>query len=262
MRAPADSLSELADRLVETGIPWNSAGADVGHALGDRLLVDVDPVAVPGGERARVAGRLREADQQQRDRRGERSSPRGRRRRRSPAARARAGRAARRPPAPPVGAEVEDHGRQQPTDHQHERARHLRRDDPQPEDTASETTPTSSVVACTSSSEPSHDHSSCQALSPAASVPVSLGSSPIDDVDRAPEEEPGDHGPGQELRDPPHPEDRQQQEQHAGGEGDRGDELRGLGRRRCPVASTAPPATAASAELGPVEICRDVPKIA
>ena len=28
-----------------------------------------------------------------------------------------------------------------------------------------------------------------------------------------------------------------------------------------PVASTALPATAARAELGPVEICRDVPKI-
>ena len=24
VRAPADSLSELADRLVETGIPWNT----------------------------------------------------------------------------------------------------------------------------------------------------------------------------------------------------------------------------------------------
>ena len=24
MRAPEDSLSELADRLVETGIPWNT----------------------------------------------------------------------------------------------------------------------------------------------------------------------------------------------------------------------------------------------
>ena len=24
VRAPADSLSELAERLVETGIPWNS----------------------------------------------------------------------------------------------------------------------------------------------------------------------------------------------------------------------------------------------
>ena len=27
VRAPADSLSELADRLVETGIPWNAPAA-------------------------------------------------------------------------------------------------------------------------------------------------------------------------------------------------------------------------------------------
>ena len=27
VRAPADSLSELADRLVETGIPWNDPAA-------------------------------------------------------------------------------------------------------------------------------------------------------------------------------------------------------------------------------------------
>ena len=67
VRAPADSFSELADRLVETGIPWNDAGADVGHALRQRLLVDIDPVAMAGSEGARVARGLREADQQQRD---------------------------------------------------------------------------------------------------------------------------------------------------------------------------------------------------
>ena len=67
MRAPADSLSELAERLVDTGIPWKTPGADVRHPLGDRLLVDVDPVTVSRGERAGVAGGLREPDQQQRD---------------------------------------------------------------------------------------------------------------------------------------------------------------------------------------------------
>ena len=67
VRAPADSFSELAERLVDTGMPWKSAGAGVGHALRHRLLVDVDAVAVPGGECAGVAGGLREADQQQRE---------------------------------------------------------------------------------------------------------------------------------------------------------------------------------------------------
>ena len=31
--------------------PLEQTGTDVRHALGDRLLVDVDPIAVPGGER-------------------------------------------------------------------------------------------------------------------------------------------------------------------------------------------------------------------
>ena len=51
---PADSFSELADRLVETGIPWNTPGADVRHALGDGLLVQVDAIAMP---RRRTPGR-------------------------------------------------------------------------------------------------------------------------------------------------------------------------------------------------------------
>ena len=68
VRAPADSFSELADRLVETGMPWNTPGPDVRHPLRDRLLVHVDAVAVPRRERSGVAGGLREPDQQQRDR--------------------------------------------------------------------------------------------------------------------------------------------------------------------------------------------------
>ena len=48
--------------------PLEHAGADVRHALRDRLLVDVDAVAVAGGERPGVARRLREPDQQQRER--------------------------------------------------------------------------------------------------------------------------------------------------------------------------------------------------
>ena len=50
--------------------PLEHTGTDVGHALRHRLLVDVDPVAVLRGERAGVAGRLREADQQQPERGG------------------------------------------------------------------------------------------------------------------------------------------------------------------------------------------------
>ena len=53
------------------GHPLEESGADVGHALSHRFLVDVDAVAVLGGERPRVAGGLREADEHQaRPRRG------------------------------------------------------------------------------------------------------------------------------------------------------------------------------------------------
>ena len=45
--------------------PAERPGRDVGHALRDGLLIDVDAVAVPGRERPGVAGGLREADQQQ-----------------------------------------------------------------------------------------------------------------------------------------------------------------------------------------------------
>ena len=58
VRAPEWSLSELADRLVETGMPWNSPAPAFASALGDGLLVDVDLVAVLGGEGPGVAGGL------------------------------------------------------------------------------------------------------------------------------------------------------------------------------------------------------------
>ena len=40
VRAPDASFSELADRLVDTGMPWNTPAPRLRHALGDHLLVD------------------------------------------------------------------------------------------------------------------------------------------------------------------------------------------------------------------------------
>lgn len=40
-------------------------GTRICHALGDRLLIDVDAIPVLGSERPRVARRLRESDQNQ-----------------------------------------------------------------------------------------------------------------------------------------------------------------------------------------------------
>ena len=147
VRAPAASFSELADRLVETGIPWKTPAADVRHALRDRLLVDVDAVAVAGGERARVAGRLREADQEQPERGDEdrrvvllEDVDAGQRRR---------GQAARHvaDERDAVRAEVEQPRREQPADDEHERARARRREEAQAEDHRErQRAPTSSVV--------------------------------------------------------------------------------------------------------------------
>ena len=47
--------------------PLEDAGPEVGHPLGDRLLVEVDAIAVLRGERLGVAGGLGEPDQQQRE---------------------------------------------------------------------------------------------------------------------------------------------------------------------------------------------------
>jgi hypothetical protein len=49
VRAPEWSFSELAERLVETG---------VGHPLGQRLLVDIDLIAVLSRERSRITSSL------------------------------------------------------------------------------------------------------------------------------------------------------------------------------------------------------------
>ena len=49
------------------GEPLQQAGAEVGDAERDELLVGVHLVVVLGGERARAGHRLREADQRERD---------------------------------------------------------------------------------------------------------------------------------------------------------------------------------------------------
>ena len=69
VRAPADSFSELAERLVDTGIPWNTPAPTFAIPWATDSWFDVDPVAVPGRKRPGVARGLREADQQQRRRR-------------------------------------------------------------------------------------------------------------------------------------------------------------------------------------------------
>ena len=65
--APEASFSELAERLVETGMPWNRPAPTFAIPCADRLLVHVDAIAMARRERPGIAGRLREPDQQQRE---------------------------------------------------------------------------------------------------------------------------------------------------------------------------------------------------
>ena len=94
-----------------------------------------------------------------------------------------------------------------------------------PRMTASAHTPTSTVVACTSSSDRAHDAE----LAPCA---VALGRRAgelrqlaDDDVDGRSGEEARDHRPGEELGDPSHPEHGEQQEQQPGRQRDRRHQL-------------------------------------
>ena len=176
--APGDQGSEPGARagvVVERagrqagrhGHPLEQSRPGVGDRLGQRLLVDVDLVAVLGGERAGIAGGLGEADQHQRDgrdrhdrRRGPTSarrpgpandgSPAGRRRPARP--RARRGRGATTPsghprpgPEPPVRGGRRRAARRRRPGRGCRRPRSTRRTSPR---------------------VPSQDQSSCQELSP------------------------------------------------------------------------------------------------
>ena len=97
-----------------------------------------------------------------------------------------------------------------------------------PNTTASEAAPTITVARSASPRVRNHDPSSRSGFVPETSVPVSFGQLADHDVDRRAEQEARDHGPRQELRDPPHPEQREHEVQRARDEGDERDE----GRRR------------------------------
>ncbi len=205
--APEWSFSELADRLVETGMPWNSPRAHVCDRLGYGLLVDVDLVGVLGRERPRITRGLGEADQEQGHRRecnGAHVVPhqltvRELRRRQPPRHVAHQ----RHPLAP----RSNKPGGQQPADDQDQGTGDPGRDHPQPEDDDQR--------------DDAHDHGCrvclAQAAQPRPQLLDGVGAGDVcpgqfreladDHVDRRPEEEAGDHCPGEELRNPAHLED-------------------------------------------------------
>ena len=160
-----------------------TARPDVGDALGQRLLVHVDPVAVLRGERARVAGRLREADQQQRDRRREdvdhvvadvgrsREGPRRRQAARDVADQL----------ATPRSARSNNAEASSPPTTRTSAPGTRGRDEPQPEDHGQrdDARPRASSRAVSSEAAEPARRASASCSSPSASVPVSLASSPI-----------------------------------------------------------------------------------
>ena len=207
------------------GHPLDEPRRDIGHTLGDRLLVHVDPVVVAGREGAGVAGGLGEADQDE----GHRGDPdlghvladeleawdlgQGQ------AARHRSdeGHAAR--------VEVEQVGGEQPTDDQDQGARDLRREEPQPEDRAEGGNGHHEGGRMDRSEPAEPRHELGQDVRTIGRRPGQLRQLAHDHVDRGPGQETGHDGLRQELGDPAQAEGRHQQEQQPGDQGDRGHEL-------------------------------------
>ncbi len=123
--------------------------------------------------------------------------------------------------------------------------------------TASAVAPTSRVTPWMSPSDRAHDPSSRQALSPSASVPVSLGSSPITTSIAAPARNPVITGFERNRAIQPIRRTASSRNSTPAAR-----VIAATSSSACspfrPVSSTAPPATAASDELGPVEICLEV----
>ena len=94
------------------------------------------------------------------------------------------------------------------------------------------------------------------------SVPVSLGSSPMTTSIAAPKRKPVTTARERNCAIQPILKHGEEQEQEPGGERDPATNEATSCSPVIPAASTALAATAASPELGPIEICRQVPKIA
>ena len=255
VRAPGVVVERARRQARRDRHPLEEPGPGVGESLRDRLLVDVDLVAVLGGERPRVAGGLGEADQHQRDRRD--------------------GRPCRRGPTSAPGREASNDG--QPARARRRPARRPWSPRSNSQDASSPpTTRTSAPGTCgatprspkTTASDddadhdrravrrrrasPSHDHSSWNELVPVTSVPVSLGSSPMTTSIAAPKRNPVTTARERNCAIQPILSTASEQEQHPGREGDPGDERRDVllarrcrprgrrSRRRPPARSSAP----------------------
>ena len=122
----------------------------------------------------------------------------------------------------------------------------------------SASTPTTSVVLCSSSTEPSQSANLRQLFFPDASVPVSFGSSPTTTSIAAPNRNPVITGFDRNRETHPILKTASRMNSAPAISVTAATNW-GASFAGSPLVTTAPAATAASAELGPVEICRDVP---
>ena len=258
--APADSFNELAERLVETGMPWNTPAPRLAipwatdswlRSTRYRCLVAnawaspavwENPINSSAKAAMTMTGKFCDT-----------SSSDGNCGKRQAAWHGADQRDA-------VRAEVEQDRADQAADYEHERAGHLRKPETEPEDDGKRNEPDQERRRA-ETAEAARPR--CELLPGVHAVgggARELGQLADDDVDRGTGEEAGHDRSRQEAGEPAEFEDGDQQEEDAGRDRDRRHQLGRIDAAQ-PVTRTAPPATAASDELGPVEMCRDVQKI-
>ena len=123
-------------------------------------------------------------------------------------------------------------------------------------------TPTTTVTVCASPRVPSQDHSSWIGLEPVTSVPVSFGSSPMTTSMAAPKRKPVTTARERNRAIQPILRTARKRNSNPDASVMPATKLATSCSPTRPAASTALAATAARPELGPTEICRQLPKIA
>src|SRR5436853_1267736 len=127
-----------------------------------------------------------------------------------------------------VAAEVEEPRREQPRDDEYERTRNARREEAKAEDEA-ERNQSDEQRRPVDAAEPADPRTELAPRVLAGRLrPRQLRQLADHDIDRGAGEEPGHDRARQESRDPAEPQDREQQEESAGDERDRSDQLGGL----------------------------------
>ena len=214
------------------GHALEEAGADVRHSLGNRLLVEVDPIPMPRRECLGIARGLGEPDEQERE---------GRDRDRREVLRHDLDRwHLRKRQASWHGAnqrdslrsQVEEDGPDQPADDEDERPRDPRQREPKPEDDGKGNHADEQRRQAEVAEAPNPRRELLPGIHTVGGGSGELGQLADDDVDRGAGKEPGHDREREEAREPAELEDGDEQEQHPGEDRDRRDQLRRIGCHR------------------------------